>query len=213
MIALVALFPILVASVTAFTPVRTIRRTSICQKYTFEQYSTFTTDGERNNSTNALQQFFQGWFNIFTPVKSKDTAIVTNLSGYKGSYTSELKGKKGTSYWKNQDIVEDFVSKYLGANVQDKSKTKKLLGRLSKLDDKEELLDTLDEYLIVLKESRDDPFTASEIFIADTLIEMAKPMPTKMDQTKIVKSPMKLPKPMRISKLMKILKSNPNYFK
>ena len=210
---LVALLMVLVASTTAFTPVRTQQRNTISQQSKFEQYSTFTTDGERNNSVNAIQQFFQGWSNIFTPIESKNTAIVTNLSGYKSSYTSELKGKKGTSYWKNQDIVDDFVAKYLGVNVKDKSKTKKLLGKLSKLDDKEELLDTLDEYSIVLKKSRDDPFTASERFIADTLIEMAKPMSTKMDPTKIVKNPMKLPKPMNISKLTKILKSNPNYFK
>ena len=208
------LLVLMVASAAAFIHSNSVRKQ---HSNNLEQYATSTDEdrsGKINNNTkdNVLLQFFQGWFNIFTPIEKRET-LTSNLSGYKTSYKSQLKNKKVPSFWKKQDIVNDFAATYLGNNVKDRSNTKKLLGKLSQLQDEEELLDSLDEYLVILQKSRDDPFTASERFIADTIMEMAKPMTNQMDKTKIFKPSMKFPKPMKLKNLVKTLKSNPNYFK
>jgi hypothetical protein len=65
---------------------------------------------------------------------------------------------------------------------------------------------------ILKSEKEVDPLTASEVFIAESLQYAVRPMDTPMDTSKVRKDPQRFFKPVKSTKLYKVLAKDPDYF-
>ena len=65
----------------------------------------------------------------------------------------------------------------------------------------------------VLKSEKEvDPLTASEMFIGESLQYAVKPMDKPMDASKLRSKPQRFFKPVKSTKLYKVLAEDPDYF-
>jgi len=147
-----------------------------------------------------------------TKVEQIATAWTKPKSG--NGWRKAVKGDSQRQYHAD-DVAEDFYSRYVGYSpAKVKSKAARLAAMLDELDAME-LLDSLDEY--VSRNNDDDkeenPLTVAEKFVADGMTQTFSPIRAEVDPAKVELEARPFHRPVKLSALRKVLKSDPNHFK
>lgn len=107
-----------------------------------------TTEDPPKNKKSWWEEFTSMFFDIIPSAMRVPAPDNDGLKNYANIKEGVFSKHKANSKWSNDDIIENFASHYI-PDYRKSSKTQKLFDKLGDLDEME-LLDSLDEYSVML---------------------------------------------------------------